>query len=144
MKTQTTLLILWMILVASSAFGQNNYPKIIKANSTQTIHAIQHDLWIITDSQMDSAISTGLTLRICDSLNVLYQTKIDKLKSKSIELKAINNTLQKGYNHYVEKWTVCNQNMESTQKKLVKQKRLKYIFGGTGLGIGIILALVLF
>ncbi len=144
MKTQTTFLTVWMILLASTLFGQNNYPKKIPANSIQTIHAIQHDLWIITDSQMDSAISTGLALRVCDSLNVLYQAKISKLKNKSIELQLINDTLQKGYKHYVKKWTVCNQNMESTQKKWVKQKRLKYIFGGTGLGIGIILALLLF
>ncbi len=132
------------MLFAVSIYAQNSYPEKIDAGTSKTVTANSTDLWIITESQMDSAIATGMRYKICDSLNGNYKTKIDKLEAITLNLNAVNDTLEKAYIHYSEKWTTCDNNLEKTEKKLLRQKRLKYIFGGTGFAAGLILAILIF
>ncbi len=136
--------ILLFIAFAAGLRAQTGYPERIDANTSREIRAGEQPLWIITQSQMDSAVATGLAYGICDSTNALLKIKIDKLEQKSILLNEINDTLKKGYDHYVSVWKTCDANLEKTEKKLTVQRKLKYIFGGTGLAAGFLLALLIF
>ncbi len=143
MITKIHYIISFLLLITSIGYGQNNYPEIIRANTTKTVIAGQTDLWIITSTQMDSVIATGMAAKKCDSLNFLFKSKIEKLKSKNIELQAINDTLKQGYSHYIKKWNDCDKKLEINETKLVRQKQIKFIFGGSGLIVGFVLALLI-
>ncbi len=134
MKILFTLLIL--ITLSFTGRAQNTYPVQIEKGSSKTIGDMQHNLWVITETQMDSAITTALRANVSDSLLLLLQKKIKKLKSKDLERIAINDTLRNGYLHYKDKWLVSDKKLEKTEKKLIKQKRLKYIFGSAGIVVG--------
>ena len=140
---KTTLLLL-ILIFAMNIEAQNKYPEIINAGTSKTVTANRSELWIITGSQMDSVLATGMKYKICDSLNRNYKLKIDKLKAINTNLTSINDTLEKAYIRYSDKWKTCDVNLEKTEKKLLRQKRLKYIFGGSGFAAGLILALLLF
>ena len=142
MKTVTALLILFFL--SNYIAAQNEYPLQIPANTSQTITAGEKDLWVISDNQFDSCSAKALKLMICDSINILMKQKTEKLQKINSNLSIINDTLQKAYMHYTDKWKSCDVNLEKTEKKLAKQKRLKYIFGGSGFAAGVILALLLF
>ena len=143
MKKQITIFLFWALSL-SSLMAQNGYPIRIEPNTSKQITAGENPLWIITGTQMDSAVATGMAYKICDSTNTLLKLKINKMEQITIQLKAINDTLNKGYEHYVSMWKSCDTNLEKTEKNLVRQKRLKYIFGGSGLVAGLVLALLLF
>ncbi len=143
MKKQITIFIFWALSL-SGLMAQNDYPIRIDPNTTKQVTAGENPLWIITGTQMDSAVATGMAYRICDSTNTLLKLKISKLEQKTIHLNAINDTLNKGYEHYVSMWKTCDADLEKTEKNLVRQKRLKYIFGGSGFVAGLVLALLLF
>ncbi len=132
------------LLFAVNITAQTDYPQKIEAGTSKSVTARQYDLWIITANQMDSAIATGLRYRVCDSIYRSQILKIEKLEKINMNLSAVNDTLEKAYIRYSGKWKTCDINLEKAEKNLVKQKRLKYLFGGGGFAAGLLFALLIF
>lgn len=137
------LLFLFLFAFIKIGVSQSNYPVEIPVGQTETISASEQSLWVITNSQLDSVIVTAEYLKICNETNVEYQDKISKLEKIRIEQITIIDTLQKGYDHYIELWQKCDMDLEATEIKVVKQKKLHKWFASGGVAIGFLIALLI-
>jgi hypothetical protein len=126
---------LFLILGIATSVAQR-YPIPIVPGQSQQVGSPGDTLWVLSNSQFDRALICKSELSICDSIGRLQKDKTLSLTKKIAEQDSIIAVLEEGYERYTNKWETCDKALEQEKISVVKQKKLKWIFGGIGLAVG--------
>lgn len=139
-------LLLFLILISTLVTGQNN-PRYIKPGEVREVKAVNDTLWILTDTQVDSAIVKAERLKICSEILKLERKKISIKDSIIVEKDSIINICKSGSEHWHGKWLETDKALEQKEIAFEKQKnrtkKTGIISGGLGFVLGIVICILL-
>lgn len=115
------------LLGAHQAAGQN-YPVKIPEGSAREIRASEQDMWVLKESQFDSALAHSKRMKILEEQVQAMRVQIDSMKAKELEMTSLVDTLKHDRNFYKEKWKICEKDLQSMANKRSHESRIKKIF----------------
>lgn len=131
--------IIFLILLAPvMLMAQTEY---IYPGETKTITATDTS-YVITISQMRQCIMAEKNSEILQDINTELKEKISVMVSQKANLEELLKLKNKDVIFYRTQWEAAEKDVKTLSKEAARQRRLKYLFGGSGILIGLLISAI--
>ncbi len=136
-----------LLMLLNVAQAQTDSMAVIYPNNTREITAEEDTLWILSDQQMEQAITMAEKGAMYDSCMRHFNTFKAFHDSQIYRKDQIIEQLDSGYTRYRDKWEASNKRIEELRVNLEKAKSRQFntalIAGGSGIVLTALVFLIL-
>ncbi len=106
------------LIISSSfiSFGQKKQLISIAPGTSKTVTATNEKLYVITKTQLQNTIVTGMMLDTCKKQNEIYKQLVDTLKEISVQKDILIDTLTNDRDFYIKSGKECETDVETLLK----------------------------
>ena len=121
------IILISILFISISAFGQKKYPFSILPSSTYTITTNNDTLWVLKHKQFKKTIEYAKKYKLCSELDNLQKLQISKLKEQGAEKDSLIIILTEDRDTYMDYWEECNDDIKTLGRMNKRQKKITRI-----------------
>lgn len=118
--------------------------RVVEPGTSLELNPRQDTLWVISNQQMEQALTLAEKGRLFDSLALKYEALKAYQDSIMGRKNRVIKRLDSGYNRYTQKWDTCNRKLEQAKINLEKARQNQTKIGLISGGGGVVLTTLLF